>query len=185
MKKLLKLFSVFLILFLYGSLCFGETCTLDKIIDGDTIICSGEKIRLIGIDAPESFDNPKARRDSKRTGQDLEAIFTMGKQAKDTLEYILRLADNKVELEFDVQRKDKYGRTLAYVFLKDLSVDFEMWPPELYLDAQQWVFVNAAMISSGFASPMTIPPNVQYADLFNVLYREAQVVGRGLWHEQF
>src|SRR3989338_7184031 len=58
-----------------------------------------------------------------------------------------RLVEDKIaRLETDVQKKDKYGRTLAYCFVED-------------------TFVNARMLQEGFALLYTIPPNVKYIDL--------------------
>jgi len=46
------------------------------------------------------------------------------------------------------------------------------------------IFINATIIKSGYASPMTIPPNVKHADLFKELYEEAREQKRGLWKEE-
>jgi len=43
------------------------------------------------------------------------------------------------------------------------------------------IFVNAHIVDMGYASPMTIPPNVKNADLFKELYEEAREQKRGLW----
>lgn len=45
------------------------------------------------------------------------------------------------------------------------------------------VFVNATIIKAGYATPITIPPNVKYADLFQELYEEAREQKMGLWRE--
>jgi micrococcal nuclease len=71
----------------------------------------------------------------------------------------------RVRLEFDVERTDKYERLLAYVYLQDGT------------------FVNAEILKQGYASLMTIPPNVKYADSFVKLFREAREDKRGLWSE--
>jgi micrococcal nuclease len=52
---------------------------------------------------------------------------------------------------------------LAYVFLDDGT------------------FLNARIVEEGYASLMTYPPNVKYADLFTKLYRQARENKRGLW----
>lgn len=81
-----------------------------KIVDGDTFYIEdetskGTKIRLIGVDAPES------RKTFKRE------IGYYGKEAK---EYLKTLLDGKlVRLEYDIDRFDQYKRTLAYVYLED------------------------------------------------------------------
>jgi len=135
---------------------------VERVVDGDTLkLSDSERVRLIGIDTPESKDNAKLRKDSKRTGQNAKEIIEMGKRAAD---FTRKLVDGKeVKLEFDVSQRDKYGRLLAYVYLIDGT------------------FVNAEIIKQGFAQVMTIPPNVKYQDLFLKLQKEARENKRGLW----
>lgn len=150
------------------SVSASEKAVVKKISDGDTItVLSGGstiKIRLIGIDAPESRQNQKALKDSGRSGNDIEAILAQGKQATAFLKSVLQKGDT-VSLEFDSVRFDKYGRTLAYVYLSDGRM------------------LNDLMISSGYASPMTIPPNVKYKGLFLKSYQNARDKKKGLWAE--
>lgn len=77
------------------------------VIDGDTVIlASGDRVRLIGIDAPE-IDHPEYG----RLGE------PYGKEATDELR---RLVEGKdVRLEAGDEPRDKYGRRLAYLFLPD------------------------------------------------------------------
>lgn len=133
-----------------------------RVIDGDTVkISTGEHVRLIGIDAPESRYNAKLQRDVSRSSKDMQVILNMGKEASD---FTRRLVEGKrVTLEFDIQRYDKYGRLLAYIYLEDGT------------------FVNAKIIEEGYAQIMTIPPDVKYSDLFMKLQREARENSRGLW----
>ncbi len=133
-----------------------------RVVDGDTIeLENGEKVRLIGIDTPEMHESDKLYSNSKKTGQDVQTIKELGKRAyqftKDLLE------TKRVRLEFDVEKQDKYGRILAYVYLKDGT------------------FANSEIVKQGFASLMTIPPNVKYTDSFLKLYQEARENHRGLW----
>jgi micrococcal nuclease len=88
----------------------AELLTVTKIIDGDTFWADngtekGIKIRLIGVDAPESRKTFK------------KEVGYFGKEAKEYLKNLL--TDEKVKLEFDVTKTDQYGRTLAYVYLED------------------------------------------------------------------
>jgi len=140
----------------------NKILTVSRAIDGDTLkLSDGERVRLIGIDTPESSNNAKLRRDAKRTAQDAKTIIDMGKKAK---EFTRQLVEGKkVRLEFDVQKRDKYSRLLAYVYLEDGT------------------FVNAEIMKAGYAQVMTVPPNVQYQDLFLRLQREARENKRGLW----
>jgi micrococcal nuclease len=134
-----------------------------RVVDGDTLkLENGERVRLIGIDTPELHESDKLYRDAQRTHQDVQAIKVLGKRA---YEFTRNLVEGKrVSLEFDVERTDKYGRLLAYVFLKD-----------------DGTFVNAEIVKQGYASLMTYPPNVKYVDLFLKLYQQARQNRRGLW----
>ncbi len=124
-----------------------------RVIDGDTIqVCciarKREKVRYIGINTPE-------------TKHPTKEVEHFGEEASEANR---KLVDGKtVRLEFDVQQLDKYGRTLAYVYLEDGT------------------FVNAWLVENGYAQVMTVPPNVKYQELFLRLQREAREAGRGLW----
>jgi micrococcal nuclease len=144
-----------------------ETGTVLRIIDGDTLNVKiqgkEECIRLIGIDAPESKANRKANRDSWKNGEDLQSIIIMGKKAT-TFTKALVKKDDTVKIEFDVQKRDKYNRLLAYVYLADGRM------------------LNEEILKAGFASLMTIPPNVSYRGKFAKAVTEARENRRGLWH---
>jgi micrococcal nuclease len=131
-----------------------EYFQVSKIVDGDTFWIDngsekGEKIRLIGVDAPES----------RKTGR--KEIGYFGKESKGYLAKLLM--GKKVRLELDLDPKDRYGRTLAYVYLPDQT------------------FVNAELVKQGYAMVMTVPPNVKFADEFVKLQAEARENNRGLW----
>ncbi len=133
-----------------------------RAVDGDTLVLENrERVRLIGIDTPEMHESNKLYRDAQRSGQDVEAIKRLGRQS---YEFTKKLVEGKrVRLDFDVERYDRYKRILAYVYLEDGT------------------FVNARIVEEGYASLMTYPPNVKYADLFLKLYRQARQNQRGLW----
>lgn len=80
-----------------------------SVTDGDTfkINYNGEekKIRLIGVDTPESVSPNKEKNNN------------YGKEASNYTKG--RLEGKYIFLEFDVQQTDKYGRFLAYVYLED------------------------------------------------------------------
>jgi micrococcal nuclease len=128
-----------------------------KVVDGDTFWIDdgsekGLKIRLIGVDAPESKNVFK------------KVIGYFGKESTQYLETLI--AGKKVRLEYDVDRLDQYGRTLAYVYLLNGT------------------FVNAELVKHGYAMVMTVPPNVKYAEKFVKLERRARKRNRGLWNEK-
>jgi micrococcal nuclease len=126
------------------------------VVDGDTFYIDdgtekGCKVRLAGIDAPES----------RKTYTEEPQYY-----GHESSLYLARLALGKiVRLEYDVQKYDRYGRTVAYVFLKDGT------------------FLNAELIREGCAVVMTIPPNVKYANLFVKLQKNARKRNMGLWGE--
>lgn len=127
-----------------------------KFVDGDTFWVvnakgQNEKIRLIGINTPEA----------RRTGR--TEVEYYGKEASDYVKKIL--TGRKVRLEFDVQRYDRYKRTLAYVYLDDGR------------------FLNALLVKEGYASVATFPPNVKYSEYFAKLEKEARTRKKGMWKD--
>jgi micrococcal nuclease len=135
-----------------------------RVVDGDTIVVHAEgrtvRVRMIGIDTPEVHASDKLRRDAQRSGQDAAIIQRLGAKASAfTRKY---LSGRRVELERDTTALDRYGRTLAYVWVGE----------ELY---------NIVVVRDGYASLLTIPPNVRYADALAACYRSAREFRRGLW----
>jgi len=79
--------------------------TVKRVVDGDTFeLESGEKVRLIGVDTPETV----------KPNSPVEAY---GKEASDYTKEML--TGQKVTLRFDVEPRDRYDRLLAYVYLQD------------------------------------------------------------------
>lgn len=156
-----------------------EIHIVKRVIDGDTLeLSNGETIHLIGIDIPK--------------------VDTKSAEAKG---FVKRLVEGKeVKLEFDVRKKDKSGWLLAYVFVPVYSYshisrdgngnlpDFNSWDVADSFssdpDGAMGVLpemLNAYIIRNGYATPMTIPPNVKYTELFEKFYQEAREKKRGLW----
>jgi micrococcal nuclease len=120
------------------------SCTVTRITDGDGIVCDRiGRVRLIGIDTPEMDQRP------------------YGQQAAAALGEMIRVG-SVVQLEPDVEARDRYGRVLAYV----------------------WVgraMANWRMVRNGWAVLLTYPPNVQYVDAFTEGVRRAREEQKGLW----
>ena len=122
-----------------------------RAVDGDTIEVrlDGrlEDVRYIGVDTPETVkpDTP---------------VQCFGPRAS---HFDHRLVEHRrVRLVFGVERRDVYGRLLAYVYLSRR-------------------FVNAELLRRGFARTLTIAPNDRFARYFKRLEMAAARAGRGLW----
>ena len=90
-----------------GSDCGPREATVDRVIDGDTIVLSsGIKIRYLLINAPEITDghNDCYGANAARFNSDL----VLGKT---------------VQLTYDVACQDMFGRTLAYATVDDQDVN--------------------------------------------------------------
>ncbi|MDR5709934.1 MAG: thermonuclease family protein [Armatimonadota bacterium] len=120
-------------------------------VDGDTVEAEvrgqRERVRLIGVDTPEMQDpRPSIREMAQRA-----ARFTRS-----------RLVGQRVGLELDVERRDRYGRLLGYV----------------WLDGRLF---NLELLEFGHARLYTVPPNVRYVEWFRTCQRLAREARRGLW----
>lgn len=139
------------LLFFPGTSLLAKEYVVKKVIDGDTVLMeSGETVRYLGIDAPELY--------AKQGGSEF--------YAKEATRFNKKLVFlKKVRLEFDVEKKDQYGRLLAYVYVKN-------------------TFVNAELVRLGYARAMVKPPNVKHQDLFVSLQKKAMEEEKGLWQEK-
>jgi micrococcal nuclease len=111
---------------------------IQRVIDGDTLAVQGiGTVRLIGVDAPETTPEPGA--------------------------FLRGMTINKiVRLEYDQTKTDRYGRTLAYLYLADGT------------------FVNAEIVKQGYAHAYTEFP-FRHMEQFRAYEREARAAGKGLW----
>lgn len=127
-----------------------------RAIDGDTLLISMDGIetavRLIGINAPESV-HPEAE---KNTAE--------GEQASLWLKQYI--AGKRVTLEYDQELNDRYGRTLAYVYVDNTMLE-------------------DLMITMGLARTLTMEPNMRYQHHFEMLEKEARDIGSGFWGTGF
>lgn len=122
---------------------------VETVYDGDTIGARienrREKIRLIGIDAPEMGQRP------------------WGRKAREYLESLIASSSGHVLLEYDVERRDKFNRILAYIKTKDGRM------------------VNAELVRNGYAVLFTFPPNVRHVGEFTSAQTEAREKRLGIW----
>jgi micrococcal nuclease len=128
--------------------------TVTRVVDGDTV-----HVRLDGRDQTVRYigiDTPE----SVKPGTPVQCF------AQAASAYNKRLvAGRAVVLRTGAESRDRYGRLLAYVYRR-----------------RDGLFVNAALVRAGFATILTIPPNVAHAGQFLALERAARRLGRGLWH---
>jgi micrococcal nuclease len=129
-----------------------------RVVDGDTIVASVEGddqyVRYIGVDTPESV----------KPGAPVECF---GKRA--SAENHRLVEGRAVRLVFDRERRDAYGRLLAYVYTDRGQA------------SGQARFVNATLVRGGYARTLTIAPNTAHAALLARLQKRAGQAGRGLW----
>lgn len=93
-----------------------------KVTDGDTIEVlldnKKEAIRLLGVDCYETYPNNREYKQAYTEGITVEKVVELGKLAKYYVQKELK-PDDMVYLEFEENKRDSYGRLLAYVYLKD------------------------------------------------------------------
>jgi micrococcal nuclease len=125
-----------------------------RVVDGDTIrvrLAGGgvEAVRYIGIDTPEDV----------RPGTPVQCFSLRAARRNRAL-----VGGRRVRLSFDRERRDRYGRLLAYVRRRP-----------------DGLFVNARLAAEGYARDLPFPPNTRHATLFRELVGHAMRARRGLW----
>ena len=103
------------------------------------------QVRLIGLDAPDLRQLP------------------WGEDAKQLLEGLIGGANQAVNLEFDLEAKDKFNRTLAYV-----------WKDKLLL--------NEEVVKQGYALFVARSPNHKYDQRLERAQQWARIMGKGIWN---
>lgn len=134
----------------WGTVLMGQTThQVTRIVDGDTLVLSELGIvRLIGVDTPETVDPRRPVAEFGKSSSSYLSFLTLGK---------------KVRVEYDQTRKDRYGRTLAYLYLTD--------------DGR---FVNQEIVRMGYGHVYTKYP-FKFMEEFRAASKEAQLDDRGLW----
>lgn len=123
------------------------------VADGDTVTLeNGEKVRYIGIDAPELHETP-----AKST--------CFGQEAKKLNEDLVLGRD--VRLEADRTNRDRYGRLLRYVYVKDGNGGEQL--------------VNEILVQEGAAKSYAYKPDVAKQATFDQAQTVAQANHVGLW----
>jgi micrococcal nuclease len=121
-----------------------ELWRVTRVVDGDTVeLSNNEIVRYIGMDTPEIKDNSCFGNEAKIKNKEL-------------------VEGQLVRLEKDVSDRDRYGRWLRYVWLKD-------------------TLINEELVRFGFAKVATYPPDVKYVDRLLAAQRKAREEVSGLW----
>jgi micrococcal nuclease len=136
-----------------GATELAATGRVVRIVDGDTIKVRlgdrNETVRYLGVDTPETV-KPNT------------PVQCYGKQAS---EYNRRQVEGRqVRLRYSVERRDRYGRLLAYV----------------YVDGSKHS-INADLVARGYGEELVIPPNVEHAERYRRLEQQARDRRLGLW----
>ena len=177
MKKFIFLVPL-LFLFVYGQEYSPKNnlegpFTVLEVIDGDTVrLKELGTVRLIGIDTPEKNEGDKLDRIAKETGQSKEDIQAMGRAASQFAKDLL--LGKEVWVEIDVREYDPYRRLLAYLYLPDENGSWS--------DGQDnYLQANLEIIRAGWASLLTLPPNVAYVELYQTAIATARQESLGMW----
>ena len=137
--------SLFLVLFVLPNLTHAENVQFLNLIDGDSILVvyqdHSQQVRLIGIDAPEWGQEYGSKAKAHAMG------FCFGQSLR---------------LEFDKERKDRYGRLLAYVYSGDKML-------------------NEELVRAGLAIVIKVKPNTRYYARLKKVEGKARIERRGFW----
>jgi micrococcal nuclease len=123
-----------------------------RVVDGDTVVVRyegrEERIRLIGVDTPETVHPNKP-------------VEAYGEEAKEYTKK--KLEEKDIQIEFDVQERDRYGRLLGYIWVDGL-------------------LFNDELLRMGYARVATFPPNVKYVEMFKETEKNAKEKQVGIWN---
>jgi micrococcal nuclease len=125
---------------------------VQRVVDGDTFdidpsVEGADRVRLIGVDTPEANDPECGEQPLAAEAREFTTTELDGQE---------------VDLEFDEDRTDRYGRLLAYVYKDD-------------------VMFNETLLEEGLAQVYTFQPNTRYEDRLRAAQEEARTRGEGLW----
>ena len=161
-KKALILSAFFIAYFLLIPSALAENCSSSKlspaekatvkwVYDGDTLLLNDKrKIRIIGIDTPEV----------KHHKQKAQAY---GAKAREALRELLNRFNYRVLLRYSVEKKDRYSRQLAHVYLPD-GTNLSNW-----------------LLERGYAKTMPFPPNIRLAKCYQRAEYMAQQKSLRIW----
>lgn len=133
----------------------GDTLPVVEVYDGDTIAVTlngqKEKIRLIGVDTPETKDPRKP-------------VQCFGREASEWTKHTLEKRTVRIETDPSQGERDKYGRMLAFVWRDDGLFVNQALIEEGY--AHEYTYASVPY---------------KYQEAFQMAEHDADVGERGLW----
>lgn len=165
---------LFLPLGLYCFLTFSPLAVPDPVraqevefvFDGDSFRADmgvlTQSVRMVGIECPEGTASSKARREAKKLGMTMTNYLKYGDQAAAFTSRLLP-KNGKFRIEYDVEKRDKYGRLLGYVFTPDGKM------------------VNEELVKAGLATLFPTDKNVKYKKRLQAALAHAKKNRLGMW----
>jgi micrococcal nuclease len=139
---------------------------VEYVFDGDSFRADmgvlTQSVRLVGIECPEGTASSKARREAKKLGMTMTEYLKYGDEAAALTRRLLP-KNGKFRIEYDVEKRDKYGRLLGYVFLSDGRM------------------LNEELVKAGLAYLFPTEKNVKYKKRLLAALAEAKKYRRGIW----
>jgi len=131
-----------------------EEVSVAFVYDGDTVrLDDGRKIRLAGINAPEVAKQEKPAE-------------PLADEARAYLSHLLD-RDRHVRLRYEQERRDRYGRLLAHIFLRDGTS------------------IEERLLNEGLAQQLVVPPNGWQSSCFQQIEHRARQQHRGVWGDDY
>ena len=135
-----------------------------RAVDGDTAVVKidgqEKRVRFLGVDTPETVHPNKP-------------VQFFGKEASNFTKESLN--GRRVWLEYDSNPQDRYGRHLAYIWLKN--------PATINESTMRESMFNAKLLLGGYAKVMIIKPNKRYESEFKKFQEEAKRARLGVWSQ--
>ena len=151
-----------------GAVCAEDgLAVVRQVIDGDTVILDGgERVRLLGIDAPEGKRVRKLKGGKKRLVPAQPFFIEAKRHLRDLT------AGKQVKITVGEPAVGYYGRTLAYLHLAG--------------GASAGADVQQELLRRGYAMVTSYPPNIRHLRTYAKTEAEACRAGRGIWgHPHF
>jgi micrococcal nuclease len=166
MKRLLLPVCLWASLSLSPSPQIAHAQEIEYVFDGDSFRADmgvlTQSVRLVGIECPEGTASSKARREARKLGMTMKEYLAYGDLAAEMTRRLLP-KKAKFRIEYDAEKRDKYGRLLGYVFLPDGRM------------------VNEELVKAGYAYLFPTEMNVKYKKRLTAALADAQKNKRGMW----